>query len=100
MATLIPLLIQLLCGGVGGSAAGKALKNIDLSKAASAIIGVIGGVLSGQAVDWLGLLQSVLGEAGSAGDLAGQAGVSGIGGAILVAIIGMIKKAMAGSAAS
>jgi hypothetical protein len=97
MEQLIPLLIQLIGGGAGGNIAGSLLKNIDLSKLAQTIIGVIGGVAGGQAVNWLGLLESILGS-GGAGSLAGGAGASAVGGGLLVAIIGMIKKAMAGGA--
>lgn len=99
MEQLLPLLIQLIGGGAGGNIAGSLLKNIDLSKLAQTIVGIIGGVVGGQAINWMGLLESVLGS-GGAGELLGQAGVSGAGGAILVAIVGMIKKAMAGGAAA
>jgi hypothetical protein len=96
MEQLLPLLIQLIGGGAGGNIAGSLLKNIDLSRLAQTVIGIIGGIASGQAVNWMGVLESVMG-AGGAGGMLGQAGVSG---AILVAIIGMIKKAMAGGAAA
>lgn len=99
MEQLLPLLIQLIGGGAGGNIAGTLLKNIDLSKLAQTVIGIIGGVAGGQAINWMGVLESVLG-AGGAGGMVGNAGVSGISGAVLVAIIGMIKKAMAGGAAS
>lgn len=97
MESLLPLLIQVLGGGAGGNIAGKLLKNVDLSKLIQTVVGIIGGVAGGQAVDWLGMLQSVLGE-GGAGGLLGDAGASGIGGAILVAIVGFIKKSMSGAA--
>lgn len=97
MEQLIPLLIQLIGGGAGGNIAGTLLKNIDLSKLAQTIIGIVGGIAGGQAINWMGVLESVLG-AGGAGGLLGNAGVSGAGGAILVAIVGLIKKAMAGGA--
>ena len=99
MEQLVPLLIQLIGGGAGGNIAGTLLKNIDLSKLAQTIIGIIGGIAGGQAVDWMGVLESVLGN-GGAGEMAGQAGASAIGGGLLVAIIGLIKKAMAGGAAA
>jgi hypothetical protein len=99
MEQLVPLLIQLIGGGAGGNIAGSLLKNIDLSKLAQTIIGIVGGIASGQAVNWMGILESVLG-AGGAGEMVGQAGVSGVGGAVLVAIVGLIKKAMAGGAAA
>ncbi|MDZ4659085.1 MAG: hypothetical protein SH868_16045 [Bythopirellula sp.] len=99
MEQLIPLLIQLIGGGAGGNIAGTLLKNIDLSRLAQTIIGIVGGIAGGQAINWMGVLESVMG-AGGAGGLLGNAGVSGAGGAILVAIVGLIKKAMAGGGAS
>jgi hypothetical protein len=98
MEKLIPLLIQLIAGGAGGNIAGGLLKNVNMGKLMNTVVGVIGGVLSGQAVDWMGVLQNVLGEVGGMGNILGSAGVSGVGGALLVAIIGMIKKSMGGSA--
>ena len=87
----------MISGGAGGNIAGALLKNVNMGTLMNTVIGVVGGVLSGQAVDWMGVLQNVLGAGGVHGVL-GNAGVSGVGGALLVAIIGMIKKAMAGSA--
>ena len=98
MEQLLPLLIQLIGGGAGGNIAGALLKNIDLSKVAQTIIGIIGGIAGGQAVDWMGLLESIL-SADGAGAMAGNAGASAVGGGLLVAIVGMIKKAMAGGQA-
>ena len=99
METLLPIIIQVLGGGAGGNIAGKVLKNIDLSKLIQTVVGIIGGVMGGQAAGLLEVLQTVLGE-GGAGEILGNAGASGIGGAVLVAIVGFIKKAMAGSSSS
>ena len=96
METLLPIIIQVLGGGAGGNIAGKLLKNIDLSKLIQTVVGVIGGVMGGQTAGLLKVLQTVLGE-GGVGEMLGNAGASGIGGAVLVAIVGFIKKAMAGS---
>ena len=97
MEALIPIVVQILGGGVGGNLAGLLLKNIDLTKLVQTIVGIVGGVLGGQATGLTGVIESVLG-AGGAGELFGNAGASGIGGALLVAIVGFIKKAMAGGA--
>lgn len=99
METLLPLLIQVLGGGAGGNIVGKILKNIDLSKLVQTIIGIAGGVLGGQGLGMLEVLQGVLGSEG-AGGLLGNAGASGISGAVLVAIVGLIKKAMSGGQAN
>jgi hypothetical protein len=97
MENLLPLLIQLIGGGAGGNIAGSLLKNLDLSRLMQTILGVIGGVASGQAVDMMGVLEQVLG-AGGAGGLLGNVGVSGVGGAILTILIGLLKKSLAGGA--
>jgi len=110
MATIIPLLIQLVSGAAGGNIAGSLLKNLPLGKVLRTVIGGVGGGLGG-------LLLSVLGIGGAAaagvdpgaaadavGGLGGLdlqsilqgVGGGGAGGGILVAIIGMIKKMMAG----
>lgn len=99
MEQWLPLLIQLIGGGAGGNIAGALLKNINLSRLAQTIIGIVGGIASGQAVNWMGILESLM-TAEGAGGMLGNAGVSGAGGAILVAIVGMIKKAMAGGTAA
>lgn len=99
MEQLVPLLIQLIGGGAGGNIVGALLKNVDLSKLAQTIIGIIGGIAGGQAVNWMGLLESVLG-ANDAGALIGDAGASAVGGGLLVAIVAMIKKAMASGGAA
>ena len=96
MDNLIPLLIQVVAGGAGGNIVGALLKNINLTKVVQTVVGIVGGILGGQATGLLDVLQSVLGE-GGAGEILGNAGASGIGGALLVAIVGFIKKAMGGA---
>jgi hypothetical protein len=99
MDQLLPLLIQLIGGGAGGNIAGSLLKNIDLSKLAQTVIGIIGGIAGGQAINWMGILETILNN-GGAGGMLGNAGVSGVSGAILTVIVGLIKKAMAGGNAA
>lgn len=96
MEQLLPLLIQLIGGGAGGNIVGSLLKNANLSRLVQTVVGIIGGIAGGQAVDWMGMLESMMG----AGEMAGQAGASAVGGGLLVAIVGLIKKAMAGGAAA
>jgi hypothetical protein len=98
MEQLLPLLIQLIGGGAGGNIAGSLLKNIDLTKLAQTVIGIVGGIAGTQGLNWMGILESIL-NSGGAGGLLGNAGVSGVSGAILTVIVGLIKKAMAGGAA-
>lgn len=108
---ILPLLIQIISGAAGGNIVGKLLKNVDLSKVLQTVLGGVGGGLGG-------LILKVLGVGGAAAagaeaaDIAGvlqsldleailkAVGGGGAGGGILVALIGMIKKMMAGSNAA
>jgi hypothetical protein len=93
MEQLIPIIVQLLGGAVGGNAVGALLKNVNLSAVVKTIAGIIGGVGGGQLASVLGILQAILGNS-QGGQLAGNAGASAIGGAILTAIVGIIKQSM------
>jgi len=88
MQGLVPLLIELISGAVGGNVAGAALKKYSLGTLLNSIVGIIGGGIGGQ----------LLGMSGGSMDLGGilaNIGTSGVGGAVLMIIIGLIKQAMA-----
>lgn len=92
MEDLLPLLIQLISGAVGGNLAGSMFKDLSLGKIGNSIVGILGGGLGGQLLGMLGLAP----EAGSmdlAGIVSSIAG-GGVGGGVLLAIVGLIKKAM------
>lgn len=93
MEQLLPLIVQVIGGALGGNGAAAALKNVDISKVVATIAGVLGGVGGGQLADYAGLIEKVLGS-GTAGEIAGNGGAAAIGGALLTAIIGFIKKSM------
>lgn len=95
------LIIQLVCGAIGGNIAGGALKKYNLGPLWNSIVGIIGGGVGGQ------ILGAVLGGAGMPDAAAATAGSGlsiesiignvaggGIGGAILMVIVGIIRKAM------
>ena len=88
------LIIQAVAGGVGGTAAGSILKDLSLGKPGDAISGAIGGGLVGQ------ILSAVLGGGGAeVGGMDVAAVVKdivggGVGGAVVMAIIGMLRNAM------
>lgn len=114
MATLIPILIQLVSGAAGGNIAGTLLKNLPIGKILRTVVGGIGGGLGGLLLTVLGVGGATAAGAdpGAAGDIAGAAGGldleailqgvggGGAGGAILTAIVGMIKKMLAGQGAA
>ena len=92
MGDYLPLIIQLISGAVGGNLAGSLMKNFSLGSLWNSIVGILGGGLGGQVLGMLGI-----GDGGGEMDLGGilgSIGSGGVGGGIVLAIVGMIKKAM------
>lgn len=92
MENLLPLIIQLVSGAVGGNVAGAALKNLSLGTALNSVVGILGGGLGGQLLGMLGVTTGG-GEMDLAGIVGSIAG-GGVGGGVLLAVIGAIKKAL------
>lgn len=89
------LIIQLISGAVGGNVAGSLMKNASLGPVLNSIVGVLGGGLGGQLLAMLGVGGA---EAAGSMDIASiitQVAGGGVGGGVLLAIVGLIKKAMA-----
>lgn len=93
MANLLPLIIQLLSGAVGGNIAGSLLKKQSLGTLLNSVVGILGGAAGGQILGLLGVATGAGGMdlAGILGSVAG----GGVGGGLLMVIIGLIKSAMA-----
>jgi hypothetical protein len=98
----LELIIQIIAGLIGGNAAGAGLKNLSLGTLGNSAAGAVGGGLGGLVLGLLG------GDAGSATEAAAGAAANldltaiiqsvaggGIGGAVLTAILGYVKKALA-----
>ena len=93
MESLLPLIIQLVAGAVGGNVAGSLMKNYSLGTTGNSIAGILGGGIGGQLLGMLGVA-----AAGGGMDVAGILGSlasGGTGGAVLMLVIGLIKKALA-----
>ena len=91
MDALLPIIVQIVAGVIGGQAVGAALKQAAMSQLPKLISGAVGGVAGGQ------ILAALLGDPATAGALGGLAGdaLGGVGGgAILTAIVGMVMKSM------
>lgn len=97
MEGLIPLIVQLVSGAVGGNVAGAAMKNLSLGTLGNSIVGILGGGLGGQILGMLGI------ATGAGADLGGTGGMDiegivasvaggGVGGGALLAVFGAIKK--------
>lgn len=86
------LIIQLISGAVGGNIAGGVLKNLNLGPVWNSVVGILGGGLGGQLLNAVGLL----GQSGGLdiGSIIGNVASSGVGGAVLLVIVGLIKKAL------
>ncbi len=93
METWLPIIIQLISGAVGGNAAGAAMKNQSLGTLGNSIAGIIGGGLGGQLLTLLGVIAG--GGGMNATAVAGDVASGGAGGAALMAIVGIIKSALA-----
>src|SRR5262247_1552730 len=92
---IISLIIEIISGAVGGNVAGAAMKENSLGTVGNSIAGIVGGGLGGT------ILQSITGNVATGGGsldlstiLSNVAG-GGVGGAILMAVIGLIKNQMA-----
>lgn len=93
MESLLPLIIQLVSGAAGGNVAGSLMKNMSLGTIGNSIAGLVGGGLGGQLLGMLGLASGA-GEMDIGGIVSSIAG-GGVGGGVVMAVVGMIKKAMA-----
>jgi uncharacterized membrane protein YeaQ/YmgE (transglycosylase-associated protein family) len=51
MEALLPLLIQLASGALGGNVAGSLLKNLSLGTLGNSVAGAVGGGLGGTLLD-------------------------------------------------
>lgn len=90
------LILQLLSGAVGGNVAGSLLKNISLGTLGNSLAGIVGGGLGGQILgNVLGIPPVTGAEGFDIGALVQQFAGGGVGGAIVMAIVGMIKNAIA-----
>jgi uncharacterized membrane protein YeaQ/YmgE (transglycosylase-associated protein family) len=91
MESLIPMIINLISGAVGGNVVGKLFKNLNMGTLLNSIAGIVGGGLGGQLLGMLGM------GGGGSMDLMGilqTVAAGGAGGGVLMAIVGMIKKMM------
>jgi uncharacterized membrane protein YeaQ/YmgE (transglycosylase-associated protein family) len=93
MEEYLPLIVQLVSGAVGGNIAGSLMKKSSLGTLWNSIVGILGGGLGGQILGMIGLGVGG-GEMDLGGILSSVAG-GGVGGGVVLALVGMVKKAMA-----
>lgn len=97
MEVLLPIIVQLVLGAIGGNAAIGMASNLSLGTLGNIVVGAIGGVGAGQ------ILGAFTGVAATAAASSGEMDISalatavisgGVGGSVLTLIVGAIKKAM------
>ena len=88
------LIISLLSGAAGGNIVGKILKNLDLGPVGNSIAGILGGGLGSQILALLGSADAAAGGL-DIGSIISSVASGGVGGGVLMAIVGIIKSAMA-----
>jgi len=93
MDNLLPLIIQLVSGAVGGNLAGSVLKKLSLGTLGNSIVGILGGGIGAYLLDLVGVPVSASGGM-DIGSIVSSIAGGGVGGAVLMAIVGIIKKAL------
>ena len=91
MESLLPLIIQLVSGAVGGNVAGGLMKKFSLGTLGNSVVGILGGGIGGQLLGMLGIATSSGGM--DVASIVGSLASGGVGGGVLLAIIGMLKSA-------
>jgi len=90
MEALLPWIIQLVSGAVGGNIIGSVFKNLSLGTLGNSIAGIVGGGIGGQILGMLGM-----GIGGGGMDVAGILGTvasSAVGGGVLMTVIGFVRR--------
>ncbi|MCF6343698.1 MAG: hypothetical protein L3J15_03330 [Devosiaceae bacterium] len=109
MEAILPLIMQLVGGGLGGGAVGKLVKGSNMGGGLNMITGAVGGLGGTAIAGMIPGLQGLIGKgAAMAGDastavsgldigaLAGQ-GVTGlVGGGLLTLVVGFVKNKFMG----
>lgn len=92
MDNMLPMIIQLVSGAVGGNAAGALMKKFSLGPVLNSILGILGGGLGGQLLGMMGI------DAATGGvdvkSVVGSLASGGVGGGALIAIVGLIKSVL------
>ena len=93
MEQVLPWIIRILGGAVGGNVVGKLFGKLSLGTLGNSIAGILGGGIGGQILQSLGVGANANGALDLTSVLS-NIGASAAGGGVLMAIIGFIKKAM------
>jgi len=89
---LAALIIQLICGAVGGNVAGALLKKFNLGTLGNSIAGILGGGIGGQFLALLGIGGSAAASGLDVGTLLSSVAGGGVGGGLLMVIVGALRQ--------
>jgi len=95
--SMLPLIINLIAGGVGGNVIGAIFKKISLGGLGNTIAGAAGGGLGGGILSALGFGGAAAASQSTGldvGSLLGSVAGGGVGGGVLMTIIGFIRSMM------
>jgi len=97
---MLPLIISLVAGAIGGNGAAAVMKNWSLGTAGNSIVGIIGGGIGGWLLGMMGAAPDAAATAAAAsgtdmGAIIGQIVVGLVGGGVLLAVVGVVKGMMA-----
>jgi len=84
---ILPLIIQLVSGAVGGNIAGTLMNKFSLGALGNSLVGILGGGLGGQILGMLGVATST--DDSSLASVVGSVAAGAVGG--LMAVIGIVK---------
>jgi len=90
---ILALVIPLVSGAVGGNIAGKLMPSASLGGLGNSLAGIVGGGLGGQLLGMAGIAAG--GGGMDVGSIIGSLASGGVGGGVLMAVIGLVKKAIA-----
>ena len=96
MEALLPIIIQVIAGVMGGGGIASVLKDANMGSTGNMIAGALGGLGGGSILGMLGAAGTAAGDAaggGMLGSLISSAVGGGAGGAILTAVAGVLMMA-------
>ncbi|MEX0628516.1 MAG: hypothetical protein WEB63_04575 [Cucumibacter sp.] len=101
MTGILPYIVQLILGAIGGWVTGQAVKSVSLGTLGNVVAGAVGGVVLTWIAAYIPGIAGWIGvgalDGGGTSALIGQGIVSLIGGGVLTAIIGAVRGSMAKS---
>ena len=92
---IVTLIIQAVSGGIGANIVGKLAKKIDLGLIWNSVAGILGGGLGGQLLNMIGVATVSGGGSPDLVSILSNIGTGAAGGGVLMAIVGLIKNAIA-----